>query len=252
MFGYLLDLLYLVDWVRVRRASLEIAMAMLVFIGLVCVLTWPTIAHLDEVLLGGGELGGWRWREWWHFKEIESIENSDLGLFSSLSMLISLGRFPETGNILDLLLVSYPLEQWLGWPMSHNVKVLFILVGNGICGYALARSFTDSWIIGLIGGTVAILNPLVIQDINKLGLRQVLLWWLLLYPVFLRRAQRTGTLVDGILAGIFFVMASAFYWFYGLFAAMMTVIHVVAWWWKERPARARVTSWAVPYVTRLN
>ena len=210
-------------------------------------LTWPTIMHLDSVLLGGGELGGWRWREWWHFKEIESIAGSDMGLFSSMGMLIGLGRFPETGNILDLILLSYPLEYWFGWPMNHNLKVLLILIGNGICGYALARTFTDSWIIALVGGTVAILNPLVIQDINKLGLRQVILWWLLLYPIFLRRAQRTGTMADAMAAGILFVLTSAFYWFYGMFAGMMTLVHVVSWWWRERPTRSRVTSWGVPF-----
>ena len=143
MFGYLLDLLYLLDWGRIRRAAIEVAVATLSFAVLVTALTRPTIIHLDSVLLGGGELGGWRWREWWHFKEIESIAGSDMGLFSSMGMLIGLGRFPETGNILDLILLSYPLEHWFGWPMNHNLKVLLILIGNGICGYALARTFTD-------------------------------------------------------------------------------------------------------------
>ena len=88
MFGYLLDLLYLVDWARLRRALLEVCVALIIFTGLVLLLTWPTLLHLDEILLGGGELGGWRWREWWHFEEIESIENSDLGFFTTLSMLV--------------------------------------------------------------------------------------------------------------------------------------------------------------------
>ena len=46
MLSYLLDLLYLVDWARLRRGALEIGMAILVFSGLVMLLTWPTMGHL--------------------------------------------------------------------------------------------------------------------------------------------------------------------------------------------------------------
>ena len=121
--------------------------------------TWPTVAHLDEVVLGGGELGGWLWRQWWHFQEIDSInQSSDLGWLDKLSLLIGLGRYPETGNILDLLLLSYPLDHWFGFPQHHNLKVLTILVGNGVCGYALARSFTDSRTAAFAAGLIAVLN----------------------------------------------------------------------------------------------
>ena len=74
------------------------------------------------------------------------------------------------------------------------------MTGNGLCGYALARSYTDSVLVALGAASLAIINPLVIQDINKTGLRQVTLWWLLLF-VFLQRAGRTGHVSDGIPCG---------------------------------------------------
>ena len=85
-----------------------------------------------NILIGGGELGGWVWREWWHFKEIESLDAVNMGTIGSVEALVSLGRYPETGNILDLLTLSYPLNTWFGFPANHNIKILLILVGNGI------------------------------------------------------------------------------------------------------------------------
>ena len=114
-----------------------------------------------------------------------------------LRQLVSLGRYPETGNILDVLLLSYPLDQWFGFPWHHNVKVIVIMVGNGLCGYWLARGFTDSRVVAWAASCVAIVNPLVIVDVNGTGLRQVLLWWLLLFPIALSRATQRARIVDG-------------------------------------------------------
>ena len=74
----------------------EFCAALMFYMCVAAALTWPTIQHLDSVLLGGGELGGWLWRKWWHFEEVHAINNTDMGFFASLEALISLGRYPET------------------------------------------------------------------------------------------------------------------------------------------------------------
>ena len=89
--------------------------------------------------------------------------------------------------------------------------------------------------IGFAAGSIAIVNPLIIQDINKLGLRQTLLWWMLLFPALLQRAARTGSIFDGILVGACFSLIAAFYWFYGLFAGMFGVVWLLWFLWKHRP-----------------
>ena len=231
---------------RGKRVVFEVLLAVVLFTALAVLMTWPAAAHLDEVIIGGGELGGWLWRQWWHFEEVAALGASEQGAFASLSSLVGLGRFPETGNILDLLLLSYPLRELVGFPADHNLKVIVILMGNGLCGYALARSFTDSVLVSIAAASVAIFNPLVIQDINKTGLRQVLLWWLLLYPIFLARAGRTCDRSDGFLVGAVFSAIAAFYWFYGLFAAMMTAVWLVWWWWSVRPPWQRAFRWLLP------
>jgi hypothetical protein len=227
----------------IAKPVLELLGAICFYLVLSAALTWPAIANMDSILLGGGELGGWLWRGWWHFEEIRALYETELGLLGSLEAMISLGRFPETGNILDVILLSYPLRNWFGFPVDHNMKILVILVGNGLCGYALARIYTDSLLVSLAAGSVAIINPLVIQDINKLGLRQVTLWWILLFPIFVQRAERTGKRTDGALVGIFFTLTAAFYWFYGLFLALFAVIWFVGWLIQERPPFSFAFRW---------
>ncbi len=238
---------YGIDFARLRKAAGELSVALVAYVALALAVTWPVVMHLDEVILGGGELGGWLWRQWWHFSEVAAVGDTELGLAGKLSQLVGLGRYPETGNILDILLLGYWLDGLVGMPASHNLKVLLILVGNGLCGYALARSLSPSRTVALAAGCLAILNPIVIQDINKTGLRQVVLWWLLLYPVFLARAWRSGGRMAGAAAGACFAMVSAFYWFYGLFAGMFTVLYVGWLWWQERSPWRRVARWGLAF-----
>lgn len=216
-----------------------------VYAVLSAAMTWPMATELDRQVVGGGEFGGWLWRIWWHFQEIEALLDSDLGALEVLRHLVGLGRYPETGNVLDVLLISYPLDQWFGFPFHHNLKVLGIMVGNGLCAYALARQFTDSRLVAWAAGCVAIANPLVIVDVNGTGLRQVLLWWLLLFPISLIRVTRTKSVWDGMLVGVLFTLVSAFYWFYGLFAGMFALIFLVGTWWTQRPPIGKTLRWLI-------
>jgi hypothetical protein len=246
MFLALLEWWVSIDWYRLRAGAREVLLATAFFIGVTAAVTWPVILHPDEVLVGGGELGGWLWRQWWHFQEIEVLGASDLPLIDRLTALVSLGRYPETGNILDIVLLSYPLDKLFGFPAHHNIKVLLTLIGNGVCAYALARTITNARFVCLAAGCLAIVNPLVVLDVNNTGLRQVLLWWLFLYPIFLQRAWRTARIADGLAVGGLFVLIAAFYWFYGLFAVMFSLVVLGLWALRDRPAITRMLRWMGP------
>lgn len=216
------------------NALLELCVALPVMLAGAAALTWPALLHLDEVIIGSGELGGWIWRYWWHFQEVDALSHSDMGLWDRVLTFLSLGRFPETGNILDVLLLSYPLQTFLDLPAHYNVKVLLILVVDGLCGYALARHFVPSRSVALAAGFVAVINPLNIQDLYGSGLRQVLLWWVLLFPILLDRAAHLGTKRAGALAGLCLALCGAFYWFYGLFAGMFLGLWLLDHAWSRR------------------
>jgi len=207
--------------------GLEILLACLLSAAAACLLTWPMPTAMNEVVVGGGELGGWLWRYWWHSLEADALTTADLPLGERWSQLVALGRYPETGNILDVLFITWPLSQVMEFPAHYNAKVLLILGLDGLCGYALARHYTKDRAIALAACLVAVINPLNIQDINGSGLRQCVLWWMLLYPVFLDRAARNKRLRDAIAAGLCLGLCAAWYWFYGLMAGVFTGMYLV-------------------------
>jgi hypothetical protein len=207
-----------------RRALGEAALACLISLVAAAAITWPAVLHMDEVIVGGGELGGWLWRYWWHSMELEALGSAKLGPIDTWNVFLSLGRYPETGNILDVLLLSFPLQKLFALPTHYNVKIFLILMVNGLCAYALARSFVAHRLSCLAACVIAVVNPVVVQDLYGSGLRQCLLWWVLLFPALLFRADRRGDWRSGALAGVVFGLASAFYWFYGLFLAVFIAL----------------------------
>ena len=56
-------------------------------------LTWPMVMHPTEVIVGGGELGGWFWRQWWHYSEVKALEQEDFGLWGTIESLLVLDVF---------------------------------------------------------------------------------------------------------------------------------------------------------------
>jgi len=232
-----------------RRAlglGLDLGLAVGLSLAAACALTWPMPLHMDRIVVGGGELGGWLWRVWWHSLEAEALAQVDLPLLDRFSQLVALGRYPETGNILDVLFLTWPLSRWLAFPADYNAKVLLILTGNGLCAYALARHFTRSRSAALAASLVAVVNPLNIQDVNGSGLRQCLLWWLLLYPAFLDRAARGGRRIDAVAAGLCLGLCAAWYWFYGIFCGLFTAFYL-GWRWLARDLGIRALHrWLLP------
>jgi hypothetical protein len=224
------------------REAVGALLALLLSLGAAIAITWPMVDYLDVVVLGGGELGGWLWRYDWHFRSLEGISDAGLGPWELWKSFVSLGRHPETGNILDVLAFSYPLDQWFGFPASYNLKILILLTGNGLCAYALGRYFSGSISAALGACALAVVNPLCILEVQASGLRQALLWWVLLYPAVLDRALRRRSLGAGVVAGACFGLAGAFYWFYGLFTGIFSVVwfikHVVT-------ERARIDAWGL-------
>ncbi len=210
------------------REALGALLAVVVAFVAAAAITWPMVTLLDEVVMGGGELGGWLWRYDWHFREVAAIQEASTGPLQLWREFVSLGRYPETGNILDVLAFNLPFERLAGFPESYNLKILLVLVGNGLAAYALGRYVSGSIAAALAASVVAVVNPLTLLEIQASGLRQALLWWVLLYPALLDRALRRRTLGAGVVAGVCFGAAGAFYWFYGLFTGIFTVFWFVA------------------------
>ena len=243
----------MIDPKRLALGTGEFALVALLYLAAAGLMTWPAILHPTEIIIGGGELGGWLWRYWWHFTEVDAILAGDFGFFDSVYTYLSLGRHPETGNILDVLWISWPLSKLFPIPTHYNLKVFLILMGDGIFAYMLARSFTPYRLVALAAGLIAVVNPLNIHDLYGSGLRQVTLWFLLLFPLMLDRAERRERPVAGIAAGAVLGLVGAFYWFYGLFAGMFLVLWSIDLVWRERRRLnlRRLVRWAGPMVLTM-
>ena len=235
---------------RFALGSAEFAVVVLVYLGAAGMMTWPAIAHVDEIIIGGGELGGWLWRYWWHFTEVDALVAGDFSLLDRIYTYLSLGRHPETGNILDVLWISWPLSKVFPIPAHYNLKIFIILVGDGLFAYLFARSFTPYRLVALAAGLVAVVNPLNVHDLYGSGLRQVVLWFLLVFPLLLDRAERREKPLAGIAAGACLGLVGAFYWFYGLFAGMFLVLWSLDLVWRERRRLdlRRLIRWAGPMI----
>jgi len=195
---------------------------------LACAALYPASIQPNSRIVGGGELGGWLWRYWLMKLELTALraELSGEPLQFFLQM-ISLGRFPETGNIADLYLMSWPLDAIFGHPAYYNIKCLLILILNALAGYGFSSFFTKRRSIAFVGGLVMGFNSFVFLELYESGLRQAILWWMILAMLYLEKVLKEGRLRDGLWAGIFFGLTASFYWFYGLFLGMYAVPRVL-------------------------
>lgn len=214
-----------------RAGALEYFCVTLAYTLLACAATWPVVQELSTRIIGGGELGGWLWRYWLMKLELSALAAEGLSFKEFFLQMISLGRFPETGNIADLYFISWPLDQLFGHPTYYNLKCLLILILNGLAGYRLARVFTPHRPLAFLGGVVLAFNSFVFLELYESGLRQAILWFLALsvgsLERVLAREPGTGRLRTGLWAGLMFGLTAAFYWFYGLFLGLFAVARVL-------------------------
>lgn len=186
-------------------------------------------AYGDAVprIIGGGELGGWLWRYWWMKLEIVSLGiKYPTNIFERFLHILSLGRFPETGNVTDLLAMTIPLDLLLGHPGHYNVKVFLIVLLNGLAGYALSLYLTKRRGLALLAGMTLACNIFVVWEFQSSGLRQAILFFLPLFMLYLERTLVERTRKDAILLGLSFAATAIFYWFYGLFAAIYGLLRL--------------------------
>jgi len=187
-------------------------------------------AYRDEFqrIVGGGELGGWLWRHWWMKMEMVALGLQFPGDYVSQFLhVVSLGRFPETGNITDLYTISLPLDMLFGHPHHYNIKIALIFFTNALAAFAYVRYLTGRWGVAWIAGITLACNSFVFYEVQGSGLRQAILCFIPLYALFLDRLLHERKAWLGVPAGVFFAAIAIFYWFYGLFAAIYTVLRVL-------------------------
>lgn len=191
---------------------------------------WQTSAwtgRWSSHYLGGGELEGWLWRYWW-LKKLMLGAWTGPGATLDFAAWVALvaGAYPETGNVVDLQVLSWPLEAWLGAPLYYNVKCALILALNGLSGYVLGRGLLRNRAGAAVCALVMGLCPYALNEIANGRVRQAILFPLALYALHLVRLWRHPTAVQAAFTGVWAGVASAVYLYYGMAAAMFTALFV--------------------------
>jgi len=205
---------------------LEIPIILAVLAVILVIIYFPLVGHLNEYVISGESDGFayWAWRNWVASGLIDSLlENKASPIQLVYYGLMINNTIPESGNILDIILISYPLRKIFGFPVSYNLKVLLILLFNGFAGYfVISRLLNNPW-IGIVCGSFIMLNPIIFFIIHKARLRDAIIGFMILFLYYLYKAASTFRIKHALLAGVFLGLTSIFYWFYGMFCIWITL-----------------------------
>ncbi|MGM9992950.1 MAG: hypothetical protein ACI376_08965 [Candidatus Bruticola sp.] len=175
----------------------------------------------------GSELEGWIWRYWWAKKMVSTAFYCGAS-FRYLFWLISVaGSYPETGNLFDLFVFSWPLETIFGAPLYFNVKVFLIFLLNGCCGYLLGYSFFKNRAAAWLSGAIFIFSPYCLVELSSGRIRQTIIFPMILYCLSLVKLYRRPSLLWLVSTGFWGGFSTLIYLFYGQSLLIFTVIYLV-------------------------
>ncbi|MGM9999449.1 MAG: hypothetical protein ACI38Q_08720 [Candidatus Bruticola sp.] len=175
----------------------------------------------------GSELEGWIWRYWWAKKMVSTAFYCGAS-FQYLFWLISVaGSYPETGNLFDLFVFSWPLETLFGAPLYFNVKVFLIFLLNGCCGYLLGYSLFKNRAAAWLSGAVFIFSPYCIIELESGRIRQTIIFPMVLYCLSLINLYRRPSLLWMVSTGFWGGFSTLIYLFYGQSLLIFTVIYLL-------------------------
>lgn len=183
----------------------------------------PSQKYLGEP---GYELEGWMWRFWWVKRMLSTAWHSGVSPGYMCWLIAVAGSYPETGNLFDLISMSWPLEALFGAPLYFNVKVWLIFTLNGLCGFLLGKEVFKDKCAALVCGLTMLLSPYCLSEVGCGRVRQTVLFPMILYCWAFIRLYKKPDLWRAVWVGLFAGLASVIYLFYGLSLLIFTLLFV--------------------------
>jgi hypothetical protein len=211
------------------KAPFSALLATAGFAALALYLTDPLRTVLTQAWAGGGELEEWIWN-YWFFKKLiaEHFQNEPHPWLMTGKLLMRLtDSFTDIGNYLDLLIFSIPLEARLGAPEYYNIKVLLVLVLNGLGGFFLFRHLAGEPWAAFFGGAALAFNSYTAEMINAARIREAFIAPIPLFVLFLLKTLDERDFRNPLMAGVFLGLSAAVYWFYGIFLFYFIVVFLI-------------------------
>ncbi len=227
-----------------RTEVLHWTAALVWYLALACVLTWPLVVHLQDLAVG--------------YPSPDNMDTAQLRRVVAMGLEAdgtSLQLFPPVGynaralmpNQLDHWLAA-PLVRVLPWPLADNIWWLAVLTLNGLAGHLVGRSLGGSHRAGVLCGVAFACAEPILREANMGHAPQAMAFsGPLVVWALARSLAPDGTWRHAVGLGAAMALAGVTYWYFGMFFAALCVpvVAAAALHPAERPGVVRVGLGAV-------
>lgn len=201
------------------------AAAVVGYLVLAVVLTWPLVGHLGDWALGYPSPDNM------DTAQLRRVVAMGLDADGSSTELFAPVGYPARALMPNLLdhWTAAPLVRWLPWPLADNLWWLAVLALNGIAGHVLGRSLGGDHRRGLLCGVAMMCAEPILREANLGHAPQAMAFTGPLVVLGLARALRPdGHWRDGLLLGGAMAVAGLTYWYAGVFLGALCLPVVLA------------------------
>ncbi len=257
------------SWPTNLRMSgrLEATLVFGFFSLLAVAVTWPTLIHLKDRVLGPyrGDNFQFLWALWYAAHATFDLHSSpffdpDIYFPFGFSLIRNLGELsPST------ILLFMPLTHWIGEVATYNLLILISFVLTGFGTFLLARELgatrSGSLLAGIATGFCAYRYAHAAGHLSLTSTQ-----WIPFFFLFLERTLRRPTIRNGIWTGFFYSMSALATWYYATMLPIAAVLYLACrrdWWSKDTLPIVKsgvaaalivfflVVPFAVPYVLAM-
>ncbi|MDQ7827031.1 MAG: hypothetical protein RDV48_29815 [Candidatus Eremiobacteraeota bacterium] len=202
-------------------------------LALVC--TWPIVEELRERVIGidipSPDIEGALWVHWWVRYAIENHLNMNV---------CPLIYFPVGKNVLIHIgnlaegVAALPFYYAFGFPAYYNILCIVLMAFNGVAMFALFRRFTGDWYTAFLGGFVAAFNWYFFREVQDGHICCIATGLLALYVLFLLKVIEEERWEHGVILALVLAANCLWYWFFGVFLALFTILFLPLYYYAER------------------
>jgi len=178
------------------------------FVALAAVMTWPVIAQLGQAVPGhDGDVYIRLWTHRW----VRDTLLAGASPFFTDAIFFPTGISLASHNIAWLNIAAWlPLQTFLSEAAAYTIVYLNILALNGLSAYLLVFEYTRSKLPAFIGGLIVAFWPLILSHHHQPNI--IIIAWVILAMLFLKRTVEQSRLRDAILFGIFLALIGISRW----------------------------------------
>jgi hypothetical protein len=213
-------------------------LALLGYLALTCLFTYPLLLEFAHRLIGRGDLRDlWQsyWNLWWVKTALLNLKTNP---FHTPYLYHPWGAslYFHTLNILNGFL-ALPLQLLLGHTVAYNLLVVVSFALGGYCTFLLASDHMEEKSAAFVAGMIFTFSPFHLWHANG-RMQLVAIQWLPLYILFLLRTLERRSARSALLASLSLLLTSLTDWYYLLYLFLFTALAVAYHFWKEGNGQA--------------